>query len=151
MTLASSHSAPFRQATPKPRNQLRLVEPAETDRPWPRTSAVLREILVGDVRCRRRWQRHAHRMDSQGLSQSAVAMVLALELWDSGDVPESHHQLPRSLKDRVSRALTGRLISGRTLVMFVRAFDLSDEQEGRLYAAWEADSSRLADHGGTER
>lgn len=145
MTLAAPTTA---ASQPAQRSATRLQLVANTPRtanvaPWDRTAATLREILTQDVRCRRRWQRHAHRIGAQGLSQAGVAMVLALELWDSGDTPESHHALPRSLKDRVSRALSGRLISGRTLVLFVRAFDLSEEQESRLYAAWELDSAHL--------
>lgn len=113
-----------------------LLRPAPR---WARTADVLREVLTKDVRCRRRWQRHVHRFSRQRLNQAAVAMVIALELWDRGDIPESHHQLPRSLKDRVSRALSGKLISGDTVRLFVAAFDFNEEQEGRLYAAWEAD------------
>lgn len=123
---------------------LRVVPDAPDQvEPWPRTGRVLREILTQDIRCRRRWQRHAHRLSARGLNQAAVAMVLALELWDRGDIPESHQALPRSLKDRVSRALTGRLISGSTLALFAQAFDMTEEQESRLYAAWELDSAHL--------
>lgn len=123
---------------PDPRPHLALVQPHV---PWARTAAALRGVLTQDVRCRRRWQRHVHRYNRHGLNQAAVAMVIALELWDRGDIPESHRELPRSLKDRVSRALSGKLISGDTLRLFVAAFDLNEEQEAQLYAAWEVDGT----------
>ncbi|RIK15579.1 MAG: hypothetical protein DCC50_07665 [Acidobacteria bacterium] len=109
---------------------------------YPRTAALLREILLQDLRCRRRWLRHARRTGARQLNQAGVAWVLALELWDRGEMPESRRALPRSLKDRTSRALNGRLISASTLTLFVDAFELSDEQQQRLYAVWEAESAR---------
>lgn len=107
---------------------------------YPRTAALLREILLSDLRCRRRWQRHAHRTGAQQPNQAGVAWVLALTLWDRGEVSESRRALPRSLKDRVSRALNGTLVSASTLALFVDGFELSEDQEQRLYAAWETDS-----------
>lgn len=107
---------------------------------WPGTAAALREILLTDPSCRRRWQRHAQRSGSQLPNQSGVAWVLALALWDRGDVAESRRTLPRSLKDRVSRALSGQLVSASTLALFVDAFEMSEEQERGLYAAWEEDA-----------
>lgn len=130
------------------------TRPVETRRPatpgepaapgWPLTASALREILLGDLSCRRRWQRHARRSGSQLPNQAGVAWVLALALWDRGDVAESRRALPRSLKDRVSRALGGQLVSASTLALFVEAFDMSDEQEQVLYAAWEADTAGAA-------
>ena len=111
---------------------------------WPRTAAALRAILLGDLTCRRRWQRHAQRSGAQVPNQAGVAWVLALTLWDRGDVAESRRTLPRSLKDRVSRALSGQLVSASTLALFVEAFDLSEEQEAALYDAWEADTAGTA-------
>lgn len=108
----------------------------------PETSRALREILSTDLRCRRRWQRHARRSAHTTLHQAGVATVLALHLWEIGEVPESQRTLPRRLKDRVSRALTGRGVSSTTLQLVVDAFDLTPEQERALFLAWELD------HGG---
>ncbi|WP_131104727.1 hypothetical protein [Ornithinimicrobium sufpigmenti] len=114
--------------------QLAVTEPG-----CPRTATVLTEILLGDLRCRRRWLRHTQRLGGRQPNQAGVAWVLALTLWERGEIPESRRTLPRSLKDRVSRALNGRLVSASTLALFVDAFDLTEEQEQELYAAWSAD------------
>lgn len=130
-------SVPARAQAPA----LHLVEPVASVA-YPATATVLCRILLTDLKCRRRWLRHARRSGAQQPNQAGVARVLALELWDRGEVPESRRTLPRSLKDRTSRALSGRLISASTLALFVDAFDLSEQQEAELYAAWEADTQR---------
>lgn len=114
-----------------------LPLPAESG--CPRTAAALTEILSTDLRCRRRWLRHTQRLGGRQPNQAGVAWVLALALWDRGEIPESRRSLPRSLKDRVSRALNGRLVSASTLALFVDAFEMTAEQEERLYAAWSQD------------
>lgn len=132
----SPPSGPGRDAVP-----VASLDVASSDVAWPRTAATLRALLLGDLTCRRRWQRHAQRSGAQLPNQAGVAWVLALTLWDRGDVAESRRTLPRSLKDRVSRALSGHLVSASTLALFVEAFDLSEEQEAALYDAWEEDAA----------
>lgn len=109
----------------------------------PRTSTVLREILLADRRCRRRWLRHAQRSSARLPNQAAVTWVLATALWERGDAAENGATLPRSLKDRVSRALTGKLISASTLRLFVDAFEMDAEQEQRLYETWESELAHM--------
>lgn len=117
----------------------------ETETGCPRTASLLTEILVSDLRCRRRWLRHTQRLGGRQPNQAGVAWVLALTLWDRGEIPESRRTLPRSLKDRVSRAFNGRLVSASTLALFVDAFQMTPEQEEQLYAAWSADYASAAD------
>ena len=118
--------------------QLAVTEPG-----CPRTATVLTEILLTDLRAGRRWLRHTQRLGGRQPNQAGVAWVLALALWDRGEIPESRRTLPRSLKDRVSRALNGRLVSASTLALFVDAFELTEDQEHRLYTAWSEDYAEV--------
>ncbi len=61
-------------------------------------------------------------------------MVLATHLWDTGQVPETDQVLPRRLKDLVSRALSGRVLSARTLLLFADAFEMTPEHSAELHA-----------------
>jgi hypothetical protein len=45
--------------------------------------------------------------------------------------------LGHQLKDTVSRALSGRLLSRQTLSLFIEAFRISDAEAGRLWRLWE--------------
>lgn len=110
---------------------------------FPRTAAALAEVLLTDLRCRRRWQRHTRRNGRQLPNQAGVAHVLAAAVREGDGVVPHRSALPRSLKDRVSRALTGRLVTAGTLNLFVEAFGMTEEQERRLYTAWEADRTRV--------
>ncbi|AXH95454.1 hypothetical protein [Ornithinimicrobium avium] len=75
-----------------------------------REAAVLRAILWDDPRRRRIWQRRIRRQgDGSQIHQAAVARVLAQWLYDAGEASENDEQLPRRLKDAVSRALSGKV------------------------------------------
>lgn len=95
---------------------------------------VLGEMLTRPGPYRNRWAQVARRA-SGGLSQAAVARVLSLHLWESGEHDESDVELPRRLKDRVSRALGGRL-SASMLRTFVEAFEMSDRDAEELWNAY---------------
>lgn len=95
----------------------------------------LSAILLSDPRCRRKWSRHGIRRSPAELHQAAVATVLAQWLWESGEVDVIDDDLPRRLKDTVSRALTAERVSPRTLRLFVEAFDLTEEQQDELWGA----------------
>lgn len=73
-------------------------------------------------------------MATGSLSQSAVAHVIALHLWDSGERPDSDVCLPRNLKDRIHRALAGEVMTPETLNWFISAFGMSPEDGGQLRA-----------------
>lgn len=58
------------------------------------------------------------------MSEAAVCRALACHLWDAGERPDSDTELPRRLRDLVSRALAGRVLTRRTLMWFVEAFTM---------------------------
>ena len=62
------------------------------------------------------------RARSGAITQLAVAEVLARRLWSYPRVPGDVDVLPHQLKDTVSRALSGRLLSRSTLALFIDAF-----------------------------
>ncbi len=66
------------------------------------------------------------------LNQAAVAKALANYLWDH-DHPETDIDLPRKLKDKVSRALSGKGLTPEMLSLFVHAFRISPHDTQRLY------------------
>lgn len=96
-----------------------------------RAAGLLRELLSRPGPYQRRWAQLVQR--SRGpLSQAAVAQVLSLYLWEAGEHDESDHDLPRRLKDRVSRALHGRLTASM-LRTFIEAFEMSDHDAQDLW------------------
>ncbi len=109
--------------------------------PAERSGELLRELLSTNPRYRQRWQIRVRRNRTDDLSQAAVAEVLALYLWEVGERADSDTSLARDLKDRVRRALLGQGMSAETLTWFVAAFDLTDQDAGRLWAAHSGDDS----------
>jgi hypothetical protein len=99
-------------------------------------AALLRELLVGDERYRRQWQKYSRRRSSS-LHQAAVAQVLALHLWDRGERSDAAVSLPRELKDRVSRALNGKTISVETLTWVIAAFAIDQVDQARLWETFD--------------
>jgi hypothetical protein len=77
------------------------------------------------------------------ITQLAVAEVLARYLWNHPRVTEDVDVLPRQLKDTVSRALTGTLLSRPSLSLFIDAFGISDADGDRLRRLWEG-SGRIS-------
>jgi len=71
------------------------------------------------------------------ITQLAVAEVLARYLWSYPRVPGDADVLPHQLKDTVSRALSGRLLSRPALSLFIEAFGLSDQEADRLWRLWQ--------------
>lgn len=80
----------------------------------------------------RRWQEHITRRQSHALHQSAVCQVIADYLWSSGLHPITDEKLPRTLKDRVYRALTGQSLSLGTLRWFIEAFEMTGQDTADL-------------------
>ncbi len=98
-------------------------------------AVLLTELLAHTPAYRTRWQHHARRLSGQTVHQGAVAQVLAEHLWDSGEVPDTQTDLPRRLKDTVSRALSGRALPAQTLRLFIDAFGMGDLDAARLWAS----------------
>jgi hypothetical protein len=100
-------------------------------------AGYLRELLQRPGAYRRLWEQHVVRARSGEITQLAVAEVLARRLWS---YPRGHGDadvLPHQLKDTVSRALTGRLLSRSTLSLFIDAFGFSEAEADRLWRLWE--------------
>jgi hypothetical protein len=100
-------------------------------------AGYLRELLQRQGPYRRLWEQHVVRARSGKITQLAVAEVLARHLWSYPRVPGDADALPHQLKDTVSRALSGRLLSRSTLSLFIDAFGLSDAEAERLWRLYE--------------
>ena len=100
-------------------------------------ASYLLELLVRPGGYRRLWEQYVVRARRGGMTQLAVAEVLARHLWS---YPRGHGDadvLPHQLKDTVSRALTGKLLSRSTLALFIDAFGFSDQEAERLWQLWQ--------------
>ena len=76
-----------------------------------------------------------------GINQLAVAEVLARHLWS---YPRGHGDadvLPHQLKDTVSRALSGKLLSRPTLALFIDAFGISAPRPTGCWRLWKGSGS----------
>lgn len=102
----------------------------------------LRALLVQPGPYRRRWEKYVVRARSSEINQLAVAEVLARHLWVEPRVSGDADVLPRQLKDTVSRALNGTMLSQPTLSLFIDAFGISDADARRLRRLW-AGSGRI--------
>ncbi|OMQ15208.1 hypothetical protein A7K94_0211145 [Modestobacter sp. VKM Ac-2676] len=85
--------------------------------------------LLAEPRYRRRWQRFSNVRRGE-VPRAAVAAVLADHLVDTGEAAADLR--PRSLENRVGRALNGDRLSDRTLELFIAAFEMSDEHAEEL-------------------
>ena len=100
-------------------------------------AGYLRELLQRQGPYRRMWEQHVVRARSGYITQLAVAEVLARRLWSYPRVPGDADVLPHQLKDTVSRALSGRLLSRPALSLFIDAFGFSDAEADRLWRLYE--------------
>ena len=96
-----------------------------------RLAAARLTELLGQPPYRRRWQPHSSVRRGE-LSRAAVAAVLDAHLVETGEVGWDHQ--PRSLENRVGRALNGDRISDATLELFVAAFEMTREHADELRA-----------------
>jgi len=77
------------------------------------------------------------------VNQLAACEVIARHLWNYPRGPGDADVLPHQLKDTVSRALSGRLLSRAALSLFIDAFGFSDQEADRLWRLW-AGSDRIS-------
>ncbi|MDG4816535.1 hypothetical protein O7628_13615 [Micromonospora sp. WMMD956] len=99
---------------------------------------LLRHLLTEEARYRRLWQAHVRAGGPDQISTAAVAKVLSLHLWEAGERSEQDRALPRTIRDRVRRALSGEVISAETMQWFVDAFEMTDVHADRLWGALRA-------------
>jgi hypothetical protein len=100
-------------------------------------ASYLRELLLRPGRYRRKWEQYAERSRKGQVNQLAVAEVLAHYLWEHPRAKGDGDVLPRQLKDTASRALSGRLLSKATLMLFTDAFGFGDLEREQLMKLWE--------------
>ena len=100
-----------------------------------RTVELLCTVLREDPEVRARWQQHVS-SSGHGIHQAAIATVLAEHQWASGEVSRECTELPRRLKDTVSRALSGRTLSRRGLRLFIDAFEMDRGTSAALWERW---------------
>jgi hypothetical protein len=107
-------------------------------------SDYLNQLLLKPGSYRRAWERHVVRSRHGSINQLAVSEVLARYLsarkasrvlmasaaFGPGTV-QSHQ-----LKDTVSRALSGRLLSRPALELFIAAFGFTEDESDRLWKLW---------------
>jgi len=99
-------------------------------------AAYLRQLLLKPGRYRQSWERHVVRARRDSINQLAVADVLARHLWSAPRGPADVGVQPYQLKDTVSRALSGQVLSRPALSLFIAAFAVTDHEADRLWRLW---------------
>jgi len=94
----------------------------------------LRQLLLKPGVYRRSWEQYVVRARPQAINQLAVAEVLARHLAATGG--HAGPVQPHQLKDTVSRALSGQLLSRPALGMFIDAFGFTADEADRLWRLW---------------
>lgn len=92
----------------------------------------LRTLLRQVGPYRDKWEDVATTIAADEVNQAAVCEVIAQYLYDDGH-PWTDIELARRLKDKVSRALSGDVLTPRTLEWFVQAFELSPHDARRVH------------------
>jgi hypothetical protein len=99
-------------------------------------SGYLQQLLLKPGRYRHTWEQYVSRERPGTINQLAVAEVIARHLWSAPRSPGDVDITPHQLKDTVSRALTGRLLSRPALSLFIDAFGFSEHEAARLWRLW---------------
>lgn len=104
-------------------------------------SRYLHELLLKPGDYRANWEQYVSRERKGTVNQLAVAEVIARYLSSTSRSSAEGAVTPHQLKDTVSRALTGRLLSRSALSMFIDAFGFSEHEAGRLWRLWNGSAS----------
>jgi hypothetical protein len=99
-------------------------------------SNYLQQLLLAPGNYRQNWEQYVCRERRGTINQLAVAEVIARHLWSTPRGPADAKITPHQLKDTVSRALTGRLLSRSALSLFIAAFGFSEHEAARLWRLW---------------
>lgn len=99
-------------------------------------SDYLHQLLLAPGSYRQAWEQYASRERRGTINQLAVAEVIARHLWSTPRAAGDADVTPHQLKDTVSRALTGRLLSRSALSLFIAAFGFSEHEAARLWRLW---------------
>ncbi len=99
-------------------------------------SNYLQQLLLKPGRYRQAWEQYISRERRGTINQLAVAEVIARHLLSAPRTPADADITPHQLKDTVSRALTGRLLSRSALSLFIVAFGFSEHESARLWRLW---------------
>lgn len=99
----------------------------------------LRRLILQPGPYRDEWEQHAHDVPPDEVRQDAVCTVIAEYLYETGAHDETDTGLARTLKDRVSRAFSGRGLSLQTLRWFDAAFRLSPRDAQRVHELYRGD------------
>ena len=97
-------------------------------------SDYLRQLLLKPGIYRLAWERHVVRARPGAINQLAVSDVLARYLSQAN--AQAAAVLPHQIKDTVSRALSGRLLSKPALELFIAAFGFTADEADRLRKLW---------------
>jgi len=114
------------------------MQGADLKRPDGRRAAsdYLQQLLLTPGKYRQTWEQYVCRERRGTINQLAVAEVIARHLWSAPRGPGDADITPHQLKDTVSRALTGRLLSRSALSLFIAAFGFSEHEAARLWRLW---------------
>ncbi len=100
-------------------------------------SAYLRQLLLKPGSYRQSWEQHVLRARREEVNKLAVAEVLARHLHAAPRSPADARVLAHQLKDTVSRALSGELLSRPALTLFIDAFGITEQEAGQLWRLWD--------------
>lgn len=102
-------------------------------------SDYLRQLLLKPGTYRHAWERHVVRTRPGTINQLAVSDVLARHMSGANGRPAA--VAPHQIKDTVSRALSGRLLSKPALELFIAAFGFTADEADRLRKLWNGTGS----------